>query len=225
MNKFILISFGFLGWAFYEMSGGDAFEPASVRMAHLLPKSEPVAETPVTPVQPVARAQAATPAQITQTALVDTAPPALNEPALNEDVSRATLNLAALEDALSGAVDTDETAPLVVSSRDGTGVPRNVGSISASADTPAIIPSLIAPNAGTTQVPVASNASLDDIRTVTGNRVNVRGGPGTDFSVVTRLVRGDEVEILEDNGDGWVRLRPLDGGTEGWMADFLLTGG
>jgi uncharacterized protein YgiM (DUF1202 family) len=55
--------------------------------------------------------------------------------------------------------------------------------------------------------------------------VNVRGGPGTDFGIVTRLVRGDEVEILEDNGDGWVRLRLLGGGTEGWMADFLLTDG
>ena len=104
-------------------------------------------------------------------------------------------------------------------------MPRNIGSISESADTPAIIPSLIVPTTETTQVTVTSTASFDDIRTVSGNRVNVRGGPGTDFGIVTRLVRGDEVEILEDNGDGWVRLRLLGGGTEGWMADFLLTDG
>ena len=67
-------------------------------------------------------------------------------------------------------------------------------------------------------------ASLD-IRVVSGNRVNVRGGPGTGFDVVNRLVRGEEVEIIEDNGDGWVKMRPVSGGKEGWMADFLLASG
>ena len=33
MKRFILLTFGFLGWAFYEMSGGADFQPASVRMA------------------------------------------------------------------------------------------------------------------------------------------------------------------------------------------------
>ncbi|MEM8576599.1 MAG: SH3 domain-containing protein [Pseudomonadota bacterium] len=61
-----------------------------------------------------------------------------------------------------------------------------------------------------------------DIRAVTGSRVNVRGGPGTDFSVVNRLTRGAEVEILQDPGTGWVKLRPVGGGPVGWMADFLL---
>jgi len=30
---------------------------------------------------------------------------------------------------------------------------------------------------------------------------------------------------LQDPGNGWVKLRPLDGGPEGWMAEFLLTSG
>ena len=31
-----------------------------------------------------------------------------------------------------------------------------------------------------------------------------------------------EVEVIRDNGDGWVKLRVLDSGRVGWMADFLL---
>ncbi len=83
-----------------------------------------------------------------------------------------------------------------------------------SASNPLPIRATPAPNA-----PVAAT----DIRSVTGSSVNVRGGPGTDYSVVNRLVQGDEVEVIEDSGDGWVRLRPLNGSPSGWMASFLLT--
>ena len=37
MKRFVLLSFGFLGWAFYEMSGGADFESASDRVARLNP--------------------------------------------------------------------------------------------------------------------------------------------------------------------------------------------
>jgi len=105
-------------------------------------------------------------------------------------------------------------------------VPQNAGVILSSATTPAIIPSLIDPSdtgAVVTQTTYSNNNTGTDLRTVRGNRVNVRGGPGTDYEVVIRLGRGDAVEILQDNGDGWVKMRPLEGGPEGWMADFLLT--
>ncbi|WP_224823976.1 SH3 domain-containing protein [Cognatishimia sp. MH4019] len=61
-----------------------------------------------------------------------------------------------------------------------------------------------------------------DIRQVTGNRVNVRSGPGTGFEVVAQAIRGDEAEVIIDDGTGWVQLR-LAGGQTGWMADFLLS--
>jgi uncharacterized protein YgiM (DUF1202 family) len=203
VKKFILISFGFMGWAFYEMSGGQDFEPASVRLARMTPVTEtelsaktPEAETVVAAAEP---------------STVDTDPP------LDEDVTRVSLNLNDLTETLAEAID--EVAV------DDTGVPRNVGTPTESANTPAIIPSLIVPNTGITQVAVAAAPLGGDIRTVSGNRVNVRGGPSTDFDVVNRLVRGNEVEILEDNGNGWVRMRPIDGSSEGWMADFLLNDG
>lgn len=190
MKTFILLTFGFLGFAFYEMSGGADFEPASARMA----KAEPAA--PVT--QQVAEAAVvATPAPEAPSAAsitkVDDAPA----------VTRVSLNLTSVT-----------TESEVVT-------PAPTAQIIDSADTPRIIlPSLIA----TTDD--ANDVYFDtDIRSVSGNRVNVRGGPSTNFGVVGRLNRGEEVRILEDNGNGWVRMQPVDGGESGWMADFLLTSG
>ena len=206
MKRFILLTFGFMGWAFYEMSGGADFEPASVRMARLNPVVESQAVA-------VAEAETVTPTVVAETPkpFVDTDPP------LDNNVTRVSLNLTSLQEVLS---ETDPTEPTAQSTaQEGTDVPVNV--ILSSGDTPAIIPSLISPNDGI----VTSLLATGDVRTVSATRVNVRGGPGTDYGVVTKLTRGDAVEILQDNGDGWVKMRTLDGGPEGWMADFLLVGG
>lgn len=206
MKRFILLTFGFMGWAFYEMSGGADFEPASVRMARLNPVVESQAVV-------VAEAETVTPTVVAETPkpFADTDPP------LDNNVTRVSLNLTSLQEVLS---ETDPTEPTAQSTaQEGTDVPVNV--ILSSGDTPAIIPSLISPNDGI----VTSLLATGDVRTVSATRVNVRGGPGTDYGVVTKLTRGDAVEILQDNGDGWVKMRTLDGGPEGWMADFLLVGG
>lgn len=209
MKRFILLTFGFLGWAFYEMSGGADFEPASLRMARLNPVVESqavvVAEAEAETVAPRVVAKTSEP-------FVDTDPP------LDNNVTRVSLNLTSLQEVLSETDPTEPTAKSTV--QEGTDVPVNV--ILSSGDTPAIIPSLISPNDGVVTTSVPANG---DVRTVSANRVNVRGGPGTDYGVVTKLTRGDAVEILQDNGDGWVKMRTLDGGPEGWMADFLLVGG
>lgn len=67
-----------------------------------------------------------------------------------------------------------------------------------------------------------SDAAMD-IRAVNGDRVNMRNGPGTNFSVLGTLGRGVAVEVLQETGDGWVKLRVADTGRVGWMADFLLS--
>ena len=64
---------------------------------------------------------------------------------------------------------------------------------------------------------------VKDIRAVDANRVNMRAGPGTNFGVLAKLTRGTEAEILEENDDGWVRLRVTDSGQVGWMAARLLS--
>jgi uncharacterized protein YgiM (DUF1202 family) len=61
-----------------------------------------------------------------------------------------------------------------------------------------------------------------DIRYVSGNSVNMRTGPGTSYSVLARLSRGEEVEILRDPGNGWVKLRTVESSRIGWMAEWLV---
>jgi hypothetical protein len=65
--------------------------------------------------------------------------------------------------------------------------------------------------------------TLPDLRFVDGDRVNMRGGPGTDYAVIGRLVRNDMVEVLQDDGNGWLHLRATASGDEGWMAARLVT--
>lgn len=193
MKTFILLTFGFLGFAFYEMSGGADFEPASARMAAATePQTTPAPQA----AEPAASVTVASAASITK---IDS----------SASVTRVALDLTSVGDA--AAVETPSEPA------------RSTARIIDSAQTPQIIlPSLIA----TTNTNASdTGAGAGDIRIVSGNRVNVRGGPSTDFGIVSKLGRGDEVRILEDNGDGWVRMQPLDGGEAGWMADFLLTSG
>lgn len=60
------------------------------------------------------------------------------------------------------------------------------------------------------------------IQTTGGDVLNVRGGPGRGFSVVTRLPGGTPVSLLEgpQDADGfrWWRIRTADG-IEGWVVD------
>lgn len=65
--------------------------------------------------------------------------------------------------------------------------------------------------------------SEPDLRFVDGDTVNLRGGPGTNFAVVGKLYRNDMVEVLKDEGNGWLHLRDTLTGDEGWMADWLVT--
>jgi SH3-like domain-containing protein len=55
---------------------------------------------------------------------------------------------------------------------------------------------------------------------VIGSRVNVRGGPGLDFTVLNQAQQGQTVKIVEEVGD-WYRIEPIDG-TFGWIADQFL---
>ena len=209
MKRFILLTFGFLGWAFYEMSGGADFKAPTAPVTPTVPVAEiAAAEEKVPTVQIVEQREA-------KVAPVDTTPLGFEDTAKTEDVSGTSASLTTVDKAVEAALRPLENAVTLV--------PVNPGTTTSSESTPAIIPSLITPN-DTGSVAVNDNAGAD-IRSVSGNRVNVRGGPGTDYGIVSRLVRGDAVEIITDNGDGWVQMRPIDGGPVGWMADFLLTNG
>lgn len=170
MWKFILCSFAFLGWGFYELSGGSDFTPppAKSRVAANLgtydvpEQPEPVVETPVAVSLPVVEAPVV---EDTQEAEI-----------------QVTSALAALETYSPEVTD----------------------------------------NAAAAIEPVAVERDVD-LRLVDANRVNMRNGPSTNFQVIAKLARGDEVEVLQTPGDGWVKLRVVSTGRVGWMAERLLT--
>jgi hypothetical protein len=210
MTKFILISFGFLGFAFYELSGGADFDGEALRLSRV--ETAPIVEG--LPKVVVAEATAVAEPQVTEEERIE--------------VTRASVNLVSeekLEVTNAVAVKADEVETLVTQASLII-EPTEDDRVSA-----IILPSLIAaPEAveATQEVetPQETLATLGaDIRLVAGNRVNVRGGPSTDFEIVGRLTRGTEVEVLAENGEGWVEMRSVDGTTIGWMADFLLTEG
>lgn len=63
------------------------------------------------------------------------------------------------------------------------------------------------------------------IAMVTGNRVNVRSGPSTDYAVVGQVTFGEAAEVLSDNNGGWVQIRIQGDGVEGFVAARYLEGG
>jgi hypothetical protein len=58
---------------------------------------------------------------------------------------------------------------------------------------------------------------------VTGNQVNLRAGPSTDTAVLGALVRGERAELIAAEGNGWVRIRSVASGVEGYMADRFIS--
>lgn len=185
MFRFIVVTLGFLGWAFFELSGGTEFEP------RVRPEvAEARAETaPAVPAPEVTRSA---------TAMADAPEPSAKPAPIPARPGQPGVTLAALE--------TTVTRPRTARSQsDGSGV-----------SLPAQLPA-------TPEAAPEPAAPIRDIRSVTGNRVNMRNGPGTNYSVIARLERGMEVEVLQEPGNQWVKLRVLDTNRVGWMADWLIT--
>lgn len=221
MKRFILLTFGFLGLAFYELSGGADFEPPRPPVVEASLTEGTVADDEPQIQVASAKPQIAphTPQGLANIRPIDTTPPGFGDA---PDTDTAQTNDTAQIDDLVAAVNAAVKAAEAPLANEVTLVPVNLSSTTSGQDTPAIIPSLITPD-DTGAVTIEASGS-GDIRTVSGNSVNVRGGPGTEYDVVTQLTRGDSVEVINDNGDGWVQLRPLNGGPVGWMADYLLSG-
>jgi uncharacterized protein YraI len=61
------------------------------------------------------------------------------------------------------------------------------------------------------------------MRQVSGRRVNMRSGPGTNYGVLDTLTRGTQTEVIEVNANGWARIRVTTTDQVGWMSSRLLT--
>lgn len=207
MKSYVLVTFAFLGAAFYVMSGGSDFVP---RKADLMAAAAAQAEADA---RRVAEAEAAKPQPAPQPMpQIVSADAAL---AVKDQATPAavTLNTAPAPAETAATTETPPEITLVSLEQSGVLFARPLQQLQDQGATPATPGVVLAP---------ATPEPRTDLRTVTGDRVNLRSGPGTDFDVVGSLSRGDEVEILHDDGIGWVQMRMPDGRI-GWIADFLLT--
>jgi hypothetical protein len=193
VNRFIVLSFLVMAWGYYELSGGADFVPEDRPI--VAEQTAPAAETaPQTTPEPTVADDliAATPDPITDTLT---------------DVTRAdTAALDALAEPVSATPDalTVDAASVVDALNLALAEP-----VTEAAAEP------VAALQDTAAAPTAA-----DLREVTGDTVNLRDGPGTDFGVLDRLTRGTVVSVLEAGPDGWVYVEV--GGLNGWMsADFI----
>lgn len=188
MKSFILLTFAFLAWSWYEMSGGAGFNrPQELAAADRI-ESERLAQ--------VARADtSATPLTT------------VSRPARTSDVVLAS----------ASAAPAVRARPAVAQQLDLT--------LAKPARMPLARPSeeMLAKVASLDTLTDASPAPASDLREVTGNVVNMRNGPGTGHHVVDQLRRNARVEVLADNGDGWVKLRTVADDRVGWMSDRFLS--
>lgn len=201
MWRFIAVTFGFLAVVFYQLSGGANYAPKEGSRQHAAlhaPNPVSASNLPRSESAPITTGQLKGQQGDAKLILASTG----SEPVRKDRVrvvvkgqTNSSGNLATV------AADPDKIARLVAAA--------------AIKTKPEAKPALANQNATTTR-------AGQDLRKVSSARVNMRSGPGKDYGVIGKLTRGTEVEVTRDDGTGWVQLRVLDTGEEGWMADFLL---
>lgn len=197
MWRFILVTFAFLGWSFYVLSGGADYEPRleSIQARAKLDDVRPLAR-PVT----VDVAEVPAPATVVaDTDAVTRALPLIENLELTPE-SQAEITLASVS-----AEDT--RAPTFEAEAEKADELTHVPEVTAFAEPPT--------------EPVVE--AKGDFRQVTGFIVNLRDGPSTYYLAIGSLSKGDEVEVLENNGEGWLKISVPATGQVGWMADWLVT--
>jgi len=201
--RFITISLLFMAWAFYEMSGGKDFAPPSAGDGIVASAEAAVPDT-----SRAGKASGPAPQPEVARAAID---PAVG--GLSIAVAKKTSLVSDL--ASDKALPTPEPAAYTADKVDAGAANIGEGTLRVvSLEMPAAAPR--------SDVQRIESERVVEMRTVAGDSVNMRNGPGTDYSIVTRLGRGEAVEVLQDPGNGWVKLRVEDSGRVGWMADFLL---
>ena len=208
MWRFIILTFAFLGWSFYTLSGGADYQPREgSRQAEAL-KARAAAETAV--------AQAPTPPAPVNPAV--TATKTMTETASRDliDLTEIPFVTAALNNAAPLAQN-PESAQILQAGYDD----KRIANLSLAK------PAAFAQAAG--MVPASVEAEPEpqqdtrDLRRITGSSVNMRTGPGTSFGILTRVTRDTEVEVLETFENGWLRLRVLDSSRVGWVSSTLVS--
>ncbi|UWQ45973.1 SH3 domain-containing protein [Leisingera aquaemixtae] len=208
MSRFVMLSFAFLGWGFYELSGGADFEPPQ--------RPEPVAAAkPSTSAPETARITAASlKAQPVLTRRSQAKSPVRPkaDPALRQRVAAAQLVSA---------------SSVLASTQSAFSVGSGGGTLQLASLDGGLAAITAAPAPQTAEVPAAAAdpapEPVIDRRRVRASRVNMRQGPGTNYPVLARLLAGEEVIVIEDTGTGWLHLRAPEKGIVGWIAASLVS--
>jgi|29_taG_2_1085357.scaffolds.fasta_scaffold02163_2 hypothetical protein len=223
MSRFVFVSFAFLGWGFYELSGGADFTPPERPVTEIAEAPTPVtnrgsqngitvsATSLVTRTMIEARHKDLVRARVEERQSPpvlapqdqdgeahEAAPPA-SASLFTAGLRAGGLQLASLEAGLGGGLQSDwreDDAPIAAIRQPG-----------------------LAEDTAAGQSPAAEN----DIRSIRASRVNMRQGPGTAYPIITRLLAGDEVIVIDDNGSGWLHLRTTDDEHFGWIAASLVS--
>ena len=220
MWRFIFVSFAFLGWSFYELSGGADYKPVtnSIQVRAQLNNERPKMR----------------PVKVDVTRLADTGERIEEETVTRSITSlsdldlsggqRFEITLARVDDAQAKpakAVETPEPATEITDTE--TTLPDHVAKAVASVSLAGAAADTVDQAALATTPDAEVNLPQRDIRRVTGTVVNMRGGPGTKYDRIAKLREGDEVIVLQEPGNGWIKLRVVETGRVGWMADWLVT--
>lgn len=217
MVKFILLSFGFIAWAFYEVSGGADFNPTMTRttgqtatqttVAKSTASNKPSVDSPTKPAHfDVAVKTPSAPVvsdtrQRVRSLVTDTQPIPQRRLAVIE--ASATGTPQGTETGPKATVETSETSRTLDTQPAG---PQKVFSLANLADQAMSEPALTPP----------------DFREVSATRINMRSGPGTRYNILAKLTRGTRVRVLRTDGQGWVKLKVEDTGRVGWTSARLL---
>ena len=215
MWRLVLITFGFLGFAFYELSGGSDYVPGQNSLQVQAARQDTVTVVELAPAQTPSIAEIAKSVESAQPA------PRLNITlaSISTDDSATSTGpkierLTASDPTLDDAADQEAVAAAEEEVREVWPGAIELFAIQAE--------QRVARNKAIAEAQ-ANQLADSDIRYVTGNVVNMRGGPGTEFTTVGKLSQGTEVAVLDTPGNGWLKLRVMDTGEEGWMADWLVS--
>lgn len=206
VNRYILLSFLVMGWGYYELSGGADFVPE--RRAVLAEAPEAASD----PAPTLIAADAAVPepqaeSDPLEAVTIVTRAETGDIDALPEADSIAADDIAFEADSVAEALAQALGEPVI-----NTGEPPPQPEAEQTAALPAADTAAL-PGPGATPIGGA-------LREVTGDTVNLREGPGTNFTVLDRLSRGTVVSLLDTGPDGWVYVEA--NGQIGWMsADFI----
>ena len=201
MPHLILVTFAMLAWCFYVMSGGPDFEPRGLRAQ----QPDRVASAPVEKRPLVTASQ---PSELVTKVVTRTVPVR----ATPEPVTDAADPVAAVKpEDLRGfsrisAFDGQEAGFTLASLEDGVAGLKQIPS-----------------SKPTVTEQTAEAEPQKDIREISGTRVNMRDGPGTIYPIIAKVQLGQKVEVLDDPGTGWLRLRVLPVQQIGWISKSLVS--